>query len=89
MTRIIETYGPEPDLLEYDIDGKILEVRSIKCRIEKRNSFSVPKRDLGEKELELWEDKIPLTVVMYDYVADKITERKYTGQNTMPFRKER
>ena len=90
--REIKVFGkntPEPDLLEYDIDGNILEVRSLKCRIEKRNSFSVPKRDLGEKELELWEDKIPLTVVMYDYVADKITERKYTGQNTMPFRKER
>ena len=63
---------PEPDILIKDGSGNITEVQSVKCYLSKSSTVSINIDRIAESELRLLDKGVPLRLVYYDVVSDKL-----------------
>lgn len=80
---------PEPDALVYR-DDQLIQVMSLKCYVDKRNSLTVPRSEIAEKEWEIAKaNEVPLYIVFFDLVEGKLTIELVEDQQNFTFRKSR
>jgi len=69
----------EPDIEILDERGDVVEVHSVKCYLDKKSTITIPAREIGQKEWELFKQGIPLFLVVFDVVANKLHKIRVRG----------
>jgi len=78
---------PEPDILILNDKGEVVKVFSAKCYFDKKDVTTIPRGELAKTELVYLDNGIPLTLVYYDFVTDKLFIAEVGDQERFSFRK--
>ena len=77
--------SPDPDICIVE-EQRVIEVHSTKCYFNRRRVVSIPRKELAESELRYFDEGVPLKIVFFDIVSNKLFIEEVKEQPRFTFK---